>query len=50
MIERFFKRFDLVPILGLSIGTISLTFQMKVLYPWHNELSEQMSRIETKIK
>jgi len=39
-----------VPIIGAVIGACALTFQVTVLYPWHEELSEQFETLQSKIK
>jgi hypothetical protein len=40
------NKFALVPIFGAVVGTIALTFQISVLYPWHHELSHQFEQVE----
>ena len=39
----------MVPIAGLLISSYALRFQMKVLYPWHEDLSMQISSLEQNI-
>lgn len=34
-----------LPVVGLTVALIALTFQIFVLYPWHIQLSRQISRI-----
>lgn len=35
-----------VPFYGAIVGVTALTFQVLVLYPWHEELSYQFSAIQ----
>ena len=35
-----------VPVYGAIVGTLALMFQIAVLYPWHEELSEQFNEVE----
>jgi len=35
-----------VPVIALTIALIALTFQVFVLYPWHIQLSRQISRVK----
>jgi len=49
MFRNFFKRSDLVPVLGLAVGTTTLFFQTQVLYPWHEKISQEIAEIK-KIK
>ena len=46
MIQNLFKRFDLVPTLGLIVSTTSLFFQTQVLYPWHEKISQEIAEIK----
>ena len=50
MINKILRRFDLIPSIGLTVGLISLTFQIKVLYPWHKDISKQIENINNKIE
>ena len=34
-----------LPVVAFTIAAIALTFQIFVLYPWHIQLSRQISRI-----
>ena len=34
-----------LPIIAITLAIIALTFQVFVLYPWHIQLSRQISRI-----
>ena len=34
-----------LPIVAITLAIIALTFQVFVLYPWHIQLSRQISRI-----
>jgi hypothetical protein len=34
--------------LGLLISSAALTFQVTVLYPWHNEISKQIKELTDK--
>jgi hypothetical protein len=40
----------LVPAAGLIVSSIALRFQMKVLYPWHEDLSRQIEGLDRNIK
>ena len=40
----FFKRY--LPIISFIVGTTALTFQITVLYPWHNELDKDFHKLE----
>jgi len=44
-----FKYFMYLPVINLAISTCALTFQITVLYPWHNKLSLQLDALETKV-
>ncbi len=33
-----------LPLVALIIGIFALTFQITVLYPWHEELSKQFAK------
>jgi hypothetical protein len=35
-----------LPIVAITLAIIALTFQVFVLYPWHIQLSRQISRIK----
>lgn len=39
-----------VPLIALIVALIALTFQVTVLYPWHEDLSRQFKNLATKIK
>uniref|UniRef100_A0A6C0D3G5 Uncharacterized protein n=1 Tax=viral metagenome TaxID=1070528 RepID=A0A6C0D3G5_9ZZZZ len=41
---------SLVPAAGLIVSSVALRFQMKVLYPWHEDLSRQIEGLERNIK
>jgi hypothetical protein len=41
---------SLVPAASLIISSYALRFQMKVLYPWHEDLSKQIEGLERNIK
>jgi hypothetical protein len=41
---------SLVPAAGLIVSSIALRFQMKVLYPWHEDLSRQIEGLDRNIK
>ncbi len=34
-----------VPILNLLVGSTALTFQVTVLYPWHNSLDKKLDKL-----
>jgi len=34
-----------LPIVAITLAIVALTFQVFVLYPWHIQLSRQISRI-----
>lgn len=34
-----------VPIINLLVGTAGLTFQITVLYPWHNDLDKKFDKL-----
>ena len=34
-----------LPIVAITLAIIALTFQVFVLYPWHIQLSRQISRL-----
>ncbi len=38
-----------VPIYGAIVGTMALFFQVAVLYPWHEEFSEQFEAVEVSV-
>lgn len=40
----FFKKY--LPIISFIVGTTALTFQITVLYPWHNELDKDFHKLE----
>lgn len=42
-----FKRKNL-PVLGVAVGFTALSFQMFILYPWHERLSEDFSTLEVR--
>lgn len=35
-----------LPVVAFTVAIIALTFQIFVLYPWHIQLSRQISRIK----
>jgi hypothetical protein len=39
-----------LPIIALVISICALTFQVTVLYPWHEELSRQFARVAKAVK
>jgi len=39
MSTRFYKH---LPLLNFIISSTALTFQVSVLYPWHEEISKKM--------
>uniref|UniRef100_A0A6C0ARU9 Uncharacterized protein n=1 Tax=viral metagenome TaxID=1070528 RepID=A0A6C0ARU9_9ZZZZ len=41
---------SLVPAAGLIVSSIALRFQMKVLYPCHEDLSRQIEGLDRNIK
>ncbi len=49
MLQKFLKRFDLVPTIGLIVGLASFSFQTQVLYPWHEKLSLEIEELKTKL-
>lgn len=44
--EQFVKK---LPLIGIFIGSVALTFQLTVLYPWHDELSAQFDELQVRI-
>ena len=34
-----------LPVVAVTLAVIALTFQVFVLYPWHIQLSRQISRV-----
>lgn len=40
----FFKRY--LPIISFIVGASALTFQITVLYPWHNELDRDFHKLQ----
>lgn len=34
-----------LPYIALSVGVVAFSFQVTILYPWHHELSRQLSDI-----
>ena len=40
----FFQRF--LPIISFVVGTSALSFQIMVLYPWHNELDTEFKKLK----
>lgn len=40
----FFTRY--LPIISFLVGSSALTFQVMVLYPWHNELDTEFKRLK----
>jgi hypothetical protein len=43
-----FKK-ESIPYISLGIGAFALAFQMLVLHPWHDRLSEQFDHLEKEI-
>ena len=43
--QKFWCRENL-PVYGLAVGTCAICFQVGVLYPWHEVLSDQIERLE----
>jgi hypothetical protein len=39
----------LVPIINLVISSTALGFQIRVLYPWHNDLDKKFNDLDKKI-
>jgi len=39
-----------IPILALILSICALTFQVTVLYPWHEELSKQFAKVVRLLK
>jgi hypothetical protein len=39
-----------VPLINLFVASTALTFQVTVLYPWHNNLEKKFNKLEQKIK
>jgi len=39
-----------LPMIALVISICALTFQVTVLYPWHEELSRQFSRLASSVR
>jgi hypothetical protein len=39
-----------LPLINLLVGSTGLTFQISVLYPWHNNLEKKIIKLEQKIK
>jgi hypothetical protein len=35
-----------LPVVAVTLAIVALTFQVMVLYPWHIQLSRQISRIK----
>lgn len=46
--DGLFQRKNL-PVLGVAIGLIALSFQVFILYPWHEVLRDDFSTLEVKI-
>jgi hypothetical protein len=44
-INMFNKINKFVPLINLLIGSVALTFQVTVLYPWHNELDKKFDQL-----
>ena len=38
-----------LPIINFCISSAALTFQVTVLYPWHNQISKQINNISTNL-
>jgi hypothetical protein len=47
--DSLFQRKNL-PVLGVAIGLTALSFQLFVLYPWHETLRDDFSNLEVNIK
>jgi len=43
---RFYTK---IPVLNFVVAVSALTFQITVLYPWHQDLSKHLKQIECKI-
>jgi len=39
-----------VSIYSAIVGTTALAFQVKVLYPWHHEISSQIDSLENRLR
>ena len=50
MINTILRRFDLVPSVGVIVGLASYTFQVKVLYPWHEKLERDLEEVSQKVE
>ena len=37
-----------VPLLSTAIGLVALCFQVFVLYPWHQEISNQIMTLQSR--
>jgi hypothetical protein len=37
---------ELLPYINFVIGTTALTFQVKVLYPWHQQLDQDFEKLK----
>jgi hypothetical protein len=46
MMSRFYKH---LPLANFIVASSALTFQVTVLHPWHNELSQQIKEIDKKL-
>ncbi len=44
------KWFRWIPLIALVIAVCALTFQVTVLYPWHEELSKQFGSLARKVR
>lgn len=40
----FFQRY--LPIISFIVGSSALSFQIMVLYPWHNELDTEFKKLK----
>ncbi len=38
-----------IPKINLFIGSVALFFQTSVLFPWHNDISKQINKLESEI-
>jgi hypothetical protein len=45
----FIFRKESIPYISLGVGAFALGFQMLVLHPWHDHLSEQFDQLEKEI-
>ena len=43
MMRSFYKR---LPLINFAVGVSAFTFQLTVLYPWHNRLDNQFNNLK----